>query len=84
MIKIYEYYWEIMGLLVIIPLIALGLIASFSSHNVDNYYLSTSMDKRLGIGVDINWAIDSHIELDRNITYNEAIDLVKKLNDNLK
>ena len=80
-----EYFKEIIGMMICIPLIVLIFIASFSKHEINGYYLSGKPDaNELNIRVDVNWSPDNKIILDRSVTYDEAVDLVKKMNDNLK
>lgn len=59
------------------------IIASVSDHSVKSYYLS-NINNELGISKEINWQFDETIELDRSITYDQAIELMNKLNESLK
>lgn len=70
---------SILFLAVILSLIAISLT---QDHSIKNYYLNENENK-LQIGMDINWSPDSHIDLDRTVTYDEAVLLVEKLNNNL-
>lgn len=79
--------WEnmFMGILFAFCLWLISLIAfsSFSDKKVRGYYLH-AYNGQLSIMVDIDWVSDSSIELDRNITYNEAIEMVERLNKTIK
>lgn len=52
-------------------------------HVVRYYYLKGDMENGLVIAADINWNEDKEIQLDRSITYPEAIQMVKELNSTL-
>ena len=60
-------------------LISLIVFSSFADKKIRGYYLH-AYNSKLTIMVDIDWSSDQSIELDRNITYNEAIEMVERLN----
>ena len=64
-------------------LISLIAFTSFSDKKVRGYYLDVR-NGILSIMSDIDWMEDKSIELDRNITYNEAIEMVERLNKTVK
>lgn len=70
-------------------ILAIGIVLAvyifmmiFSDHRIRSYYLDTYNNK-LVIRADINWQEDQVIELDRTVSYNEAIDMIERLNKTL-
>lgn len=61
----------------------IGFKALISDHQVRYYYLKGDIENGLVINADINWAGDEEIQLDRSITYEGAIEMIKDLNASL-
>lgn len=59
------------------------VVSSTAKHNIRSYYLDSS-NGQLKIRIDIDWQEDKSIELDRSITYDEAISMVERLNKTIK
>ena len=59
----------------------LFFLTIFSEHKVNGYYLTGESSTSIIIRTDIDWCIDYQLFLDRNITYDEAVNLVNKLNE---
>lgn len=64
-------------------LLVFFFIAIFSTKEIKGYYLS-DFEGGLQIMCDIEWIPDNSIRIDRSITYDEAINMVEKLNNTLK
>lgn len=78
-----EYILYYLFILFTLVFFIISVIAILSDHSVKNYYLS-NINNELTISKDINWQPDETIELDRSITYDQAIELINKLNESLK
>lgn len=82
------WMWEdTIGLVILMFSIIVGFIsvkAFNSDHIVRYYYLKGDLENGLVISGDIDWAEDKEIQLDRSITYEGAIQMVKDLNATLK
>jgi len=74
-----------LAILLGVVVITLSLTALCSDHSIKRYYLSGGDNGRLAICKDIDWYPDGgSIALDRSVTYDQAIELVKKLNETIK
>ena len=62
-------------------LVLIGRLST-ADHTVRYYYLEGT-STCLTISADIDWAEDEHIYLDRNVSYDDAIKMVKNLNEAL-
>ena len=81
----WEDLWQGLAMLGVICLaILIGLFA-FADRKINYYYLVSSSNS-LKIVPDINWTEDSSygIDLDRNVTYDEALTMVSRMNEELK
>ena len=78
--------WEnmFMGLLFsfVLNLLAIITMVTFTDKKVRSYYLVSKIGG-LSIMADIDYMEDKSLELDRSISYNEAIEMVDKLNKSL-
>ncbi len=81
----WEDLWQGLVMILIVCLAILIGFAIFSDRKIKYYYLISSSDK-LKIVPDIDWVEDSSygIELDRNITYEEALIMVSRMNAELR
>ena len=82
--NLFNDIWERLLFFFLVTLLTVLVIGMVSDHEVDHYYLASSSHGQLKIYLDIDWQSDRAIELDRNVTYSEAIDMVEKLNKTLK
>lgn len=80
----WENIWGVTFLIAVILIVVVLSVASIKPHPVQGYYLKGDTENGLSIGVDVNWALDEKIQLDRSITYEGAIQMVKDLNTTLK
>lgn len=81
----WEDTWMSLCFIVVGEIGVLILMALFSDHNVRYYYLSGNTANSIpAIRGDINWGDDITLQLDRDISYTEAIEMVEKLNKTLK
>jgi len=71
-----------LGVLVLVGLMVLGAKTTTADRTIRNYYLS-NYTGQLRIMMDIDWMEDRGIDLDRNITMEEAIKMVEQLNNTL-
>lgn len=85
--KFFKNFWEnslkLIGVSALITLIVLTFMSLFADHKIRSYYLSQSYD-RIIIYKDIDWQGDESITLDKNVTYQEALDMMDRLNATLK
>lgn len=86
--KIWNHIWMLLAFSTALGAITLLGISLASHHQIQRYYLESypfpnSGGNELRIISDREWCIDGEIVLDRNITYEVAIDLVEKLNQKL-
>ena len=76
--------WISLVLAGLITTVIFTFIALLADHSIRYYYLSGSgTNTNIIIKGDINWADDITLQLDRNISYTEAIEMVEKLNKTL-
>lgn len=67
-----------------LTIVSVFIVVIFADRPIRGYYLGESGGKSSPkIMIDINWSPDKAIHLDRNITLNEAADLINKLNEGL-
>jgi len=78
--KYSEQLWESLGFLSVATLIVFIFMSMFSDHKMNGYYFEAD-DTRLSIYLDVDWAIDGVIYLERDVTNEQAIELVNKLNE---
>ena len=81
--NIWEEMLAAIGILSLAAFSVFFFIAIFSTKEIKGYYLDDT-DGSLNISIDINWMPDKSISLDRAITYDEAIEMVERLNNTLK
>lgn len=81
--KYSEQLWELLGFLSVTALATFVFISIFSNHSLNGYYFEVN-EEIPTIYLDVEWGIDGMIKLDRDISYDEAIELVNKLNKSLK
>lgn len=82
----YNFWDKMLSLIGVLSVAAFSVfffIAIFSDKPIRGYHLRGN-DGNLKIIIDINWIPDEEIHLDRSITYDEAIEMVQKLNNTLK
>ena len=66
-----------------VSLMTLMITAISSTHNIEYYYLD-SYEGGLRIRVSVDWSEDKKIALDRAVSYEDAIEMVDKLNKTVK
>lgn len=80
--------FEGIGIAATIIVMALLTMLIIEKKKTNRYYLGIDSDishgNSLVIVRDIDWYLDDKIVLDRNITYEKAIELVNSLNETLK
>lgn len=85
--KFFENFWDnVFNLIVagsLITLIVFIFMSWFADHKIRSYYLSQEGD-RIKIYKDIDWQCDEVIILDKTVTYQEALDMMDRLNATLK
>lgn len=79
----WDNIWGVTFLIGVIFTIVVSSIAFIKPHPVQGYYLKGDTKNGLSIGVDVNWTPDENIQLDRSVTYEGAIQMVKDLNASL-
>lgn len=80
----WDNIWGVV-LLTVFAITVIGFLTAFiHPHLVQGYYLQGDTENGLSIGVDVNWAPDTKIQLDRSVTYEGAIQMIKDLNTTLK
>jgi hypothetical protein len=81
----WEDLWQALAMIGVICLATLIGLFIFADKKINYYYLISSTNS-LKIVPDIDWAEDSSygIELDRNITYADALSMVSRMNAELK
>jgi hypothetical protein len=79
---LFEKLFSSLGFTTVLAIIVLVFTYWFSSKTVEGYYLVTK-DKVPYIIVNINWSEDRRLELDRDISYDAAVELTKKLNESI-
>ena len=77
--KYSEELWELLGFTSVVILVVFIFMSMFNSHKINKYYLEINEGIPC-IYLDVEWSIDGMMELDRDITYDQAIELVNKLN----
>ena len=77
--KYSEQLWESLGFLTAATFLTFVFMSMFSSHKVNKYYLEINEGIPC-IYLDVEWSIDGMMELDRDIAYEQAVELVNKLN----
>ena len=75
------FIWVI--IIIFTTLVSIGIYSLTQDHSVGCYYLDQG-EHQLFIKGDIDWGIDSNIPLDRSITYDEAINIVSRMNSELE
>lgn len=84
-------YWDLektfllLAVLAILSGIVISIVALTSDHSPQGYYLQGSIDDNgLLIKTEFNWCEDGVLQLDRSVTYEEAVKIVSDLNKALK
>lgn len=75
--------WESLGYLSLTTLITFVFLGMFNDHNLGKYYLGSTNGIPL-ICLEVDWNPDKTMKIDRSISYDEAIELVNRLNRTLK
>lgn len=79
----WDDYWQILLYTICILVVTLVSTCSLSKKYVKAYSLD-HIEGTLTIIKEIEWSEDSHIRLDRNVSYWDAIAMVDSLNATLK
>jgi hypothetical protein len=75
--------WKLIGTISGIVLIILIFISLSSDHKVRSYYLHQG-STGIMIYKDQDWQIDESINLDRTVSYDEALNILERLNKTIK
>lgn len=87
--KLWKHLFLALAFLTVASSIGLFGVFIFADRKVIGYYLESyqlhqnSSDHELRICCERDWAIDTYITLDRNVSYQEAIQITKEMNDKL-
>lgn len=79
----WDNIWGVFLLVIVTVAVVFLTITFVKPHPVQGYYLKGDPENGLSIGVDVNWSPDEKIQLDRSVTYEGAIQMVKDLNNSL-
>ena len=81
--KYSEQLWESLGFLAATTFLVFIFMSFFSDHKINRYYYESDSNQ-LSLYLDTDWQIDGVIYLQRDVTNDQAIELVNKLNKTLK
>lgn len=78
--------WQSIAVFAVIGAAVIIGMVIFADKQIRYYYLDNTSEGMLRIVPDIDWCDDSShsIKLDRNITYDEALNMVNRMNKELK
>lgn len=83
----FEKFWDnllkLVGSGFLVTFIVFISMSMFADHKIRSYYLAQDGD-RITIYKDIDWQGDETIRLDKIVTYQEALDMLDRLNATLK
>lgn len=80
---IYDNALNIVGISALTTFLVFIFMCLFADHKIRYYYMTQTSD-RITISKDIDWEIDESITLDKTMTYDEALDMLDRLNATIK